>query len=615
MKIIRVLAPLSLFVTPLSANFTLTILHFNDAESHLVSAGDPATDPDSVADDPSNMAAYGGAARFVGALEALRAEADGPVLTISAGDNIIPGPALDASNPGRNPANAEGTDYDALFFAMAKVDASVAGNHDFDMGPDNLAKFASDVQADGGSMKLVSCNLDSSANPKLAPLLAPYAVFDCDGHRVGVVGATTWQLSDLSSPGLVHVIDADDDGTTDIDDTALLVQKNVDELTAQGVDCIILVAHLQSIRNDQALLRKLRGVDVGISGGGHETLSDMNLACVPGSSEPVGAYPLYINADGAPVRDRDGVNVPVVTAGSALRYVGRLRVEFDDSGSVVTAKGGMILVSPFASDKVANARPFPKNELVDAAVVRPVLVFIQSVASRIVAVSRVPLDGLRRNVRAVETNLGDLVADAVLAEAQRQASEYGLKRPAAAVVNGGAIRIDAMIPEGELSGMQIRGILPFTNYVTIVESVNPSLMKAIAERMLASAGRPDGAFGQISGFSVRFDPSAAPGSRVVAITLDDGTRIVDAGAVCPGAPNVSLATLNYLARGGDGYPLATTPSFVTPVQHCDALNRFLEETLGGKVDAAAYPKGGLGRIAACGTAQAEAGKCDRPLPE
>ncbi len=55
---------------------------------------------------------------------------------------------------------------------------------------------------------------------------------------------------------------------------------------------------------------------------------------------------------------------------------------------------------------------------------------------------------------------------------------------------------------------------------------------------------------------VVYDTSLAAGSRVLSITLDDGTVLVANGQVVAGARTVSLATIDFTANGGDGYQFA-----------------------------------------------------------
>src|SRR5688572_12673154 len=123
------------------ADFTLTVLHGNDMESALL----PITGTDG--------GSYGGAARFVELFQQLEQEAleadRGPghagkrgVITLSAGDNFLPGPNLSASE------DSGVANYDAQAFSAAGFDASALGNHDFDLGPDYLADWLGDVSDD-----------------------------------------------------------------------------------------------------------------------------------------------------------------------------------------------------------------------------------------------------------------------------------------------------------------------------------------------------------------------------------------------------------------------------------------------------------------------------------
>ncbi|MEM9288113.1 MAG: bifunctional metallophosphatase/5'-nucleotidase, partial [Pseudomonadota bacterium] len=102
----------------------MTILHNNDGESQLVDAG-------------SGLEQFGGAARFVTLVNQIRTQREGAgnaVLTLSSGDNILPGPEFNASLN-------DGIFYDAQVLNAIGYDAIALGNHDFDFGPDLLADF------------------------------------------------------------------------------------------------------------------------------------------------------------------------------------------------------------------------------------------------------------------------------------------------------------------------------------------------------------------------------------------------------------------------------------------------------------------------------------------
>jgi 5'-nucleotidase, C-terminal domain len=145
--------------------------------------------------------------------------------------------------------------------------------------------------------------------------------------------------------------------------------------------------------------------------------------------------------------------------------------------------------------------------------------------------------------------------------------------------------------------------------VAVVEGIPPEQLKEIMENAVSAVENADGRFAQIAGFTLIWDPNGTPqaldedanvmtaGTRVVEITLDDGTPIVAGGAVVPGAPAVNIATIDFSARGGDQYPFRGAP-FVTfaGVTYQQALSGYIQDDLGGVITATDYPEGGEGRI-------------------
>jgi 5'-nucleotidase len=120
----------------------------------------------------------------------------------------------------------------------------------------------------------------------------------------------------------------------------------------------------------------------------------------------------------------------------------------------------------------------------------------------------------------------------------------------------------------------------------------------------------DGRFPHIAGFTLVYDATLpaqvvdtagnvlTPGLRVREIRLNDGTYIVQNGAVVAGAPSVDMATIDFLARGGDQYPFRSLPFFRLGATYLQALRNYLVGPLGGIITAAQYPEGGEGRITA-----------------
>lgn len=179
--------------------------------------------------------------------------------------------------------------------------------------------------------------------------------------------------------------------------------------------------------------------------------------------------------------------------------------------------------------------------------------------------------------------------------------------------NGGGIRNDAVLRTGPVTVGDTWDIAPFGNTVVVGE-VPREAFRALLEQAVDRAPRAAGHFAQVSGFSLAYDPSAAareidragdcsvvghPGGRVRDVVLDDGTVIVADGEVVPGGP-VTLATVDFLAGGGDCYPLAGIEFTKLGLTDQQALARYISDGLGGVIAADRYPEGGGARITALG---------------
>ncbi len=93
-----------------------------------------------------------------------------------------------------------------------------------------------------------------------------------------------------------------------------------------------------------------------------------------------------------------------------------------------------------------------------------------------------------------------------------------------------------------------------------------------------------------------------PGSRLMEVVLDDGTMIVQNGSVVAG-PELTVATIDFLARGGDQYPFRGDDGDPLPVtsvgvSYQQALSNHIQTALGGLVATVDYPEGGEGRVVA-----------------
>ena len=562
-------------------DFTLTLLHANDLESALL----PVTGADG--------GTYGGADRFVELIQREQQAAGtgrpGPgqagkrgVVTISAGDNFLPGPQLAASEDSGAPI------YDATAFNAAGFDVSILGNHDFDQSPDFLAEWIADLDP---RTAIVSSNLGFQAEPALLARVADGTIVTSHvekvkGEQIGFIGLTTPLLPTITSSR----------GVTVDPDLAGIANAQAEAYEKAGVDKVVLVSHLQDIDNELALAKELSGVDVIVGGGGHELLADpaQGDLLVPNGTAVYGSYPQLPT-------DADGEVVPVVTTAALYTYVGRLVVTFDKDGELLEVHDELskpLRVSAQGPDAVAP------DAAVNEQVVQPVQDHVAALARNVVATTGVTLDGVQNNVRSRETNLGNLVADALLAAGRREAAAAGVTAPIVAFQNGGGIRNSVTLQPGNITELNTYTILSFSNFVAVAPAMPVSTFIAAVERGVGgnlSAPGSDtlgaaGQFLQAAGYSVRYDASRAVGDRVLTLTLDDGTVLVANGEPTNALETISVATNDFTLRNGDGYDFTGVDFTVLPLTYQQALLTYLTGELGGTVTADAYPVGGEGRI-------------------
>jgi len=274
--------------------FKLQIIHASDLE------GGVATPED--------------APRFSAIINGLESEYPEQTLILSSGDNYIPGPfliagadpeldeVLGSAGPGR---------ADIAIMNAVGFEASAFGNHEFDLGTLQVAEvIAADGAYPGTAFPYLSANLDFGTDSNLSGFvvldgqapqpnsIAKSVVIDVNGELIGVVGATTPLLDDISSPGDVAVLPEDPE---DLAALAAEIQPAVDALTSQGINKVILASHFQQIAVEQAIAELLEGVDVIIAGGSNTLLADDSDRLRSGD-EAAGPYPiLTASASGEPI--------------------------------------------------------------------------------------------------------------------------------------------------------------------------------------------------------------------------------------------------------------------------------------------------------------------------
>jgi len=573
----------------------LTVLHIGDQESWLLSA------QGNLRDDPAQaISFYGGVDRLASIIAARKAAAQaagGTAIVLNAGDSFLPGPRLTASFNNLGTAAPDGGQdfYDAIANRAIGIDATTFGNHEFDL--DNTGPVAARFAEVSGTTYL-SINLDFSVTPELANLSAQGKVrgskilTTAGGKKVGVIGVTTPLLPSISSPpaGIMKNWSASSSELQNLQALLPLVQSEIDDLrNNQGVTAIVVMSHLQSSANElNVLIPGLSGVDMVISGGGHELMSDPDDLVINGGVAPsYNTHPVYA-ADGT------GKAVPMVTGHFGNRYVGEVKLNVDDTTGAVTGvlATRMIRVSGAAAD----ADRVNGDPALQTAVIAPVSSFIAALNAEVIGTTATKLNGpthvactptpceYTEGVRNADTGLGNLVADAMRFAGGAEV----------AIQNGGGIRTN-IAAAGNVTTGDTFNVLPFTNLVKTAPAMNAAQLKDLMEHSVAAStpgGSAQGRFAQISGIQVTYDTTrparvstgaaaaqVGTGQRIRRIVMDDGTVLVDNGAVV--SPRIfSFATIDFTANGGDGYPFATNNvvfnNTVNTITYQEALANFIK---------------------------------------
>jgi len=454
----------------------IALLHMNDFHSrHLPIAGNSAACRD-------GAPCYGGSARLAAAVGAGRqaAAAEGRAALLFDGGDQFMGSLFYSHHRGL----AESTVQRALGTA-----AMALGNHEFDNGPDTLARYA-----DAVPFPLLSANLDATAEPLLRDRIRPRMALTLGGARLAIIGLTTPDTANISSPG----------PNLRFTDAAEAATRQIWEAKREGPCTILLLSHM-GLLADRWLAANVAGVDVILGGHSHTLLAN-------GLANAAGPHPVEVGA------------VRIVQAGAHGRYLGRLDLDLDGQGRVLQHGGE---VRELTAD-------LPEDEAVRALVAGLALP-LEELRRRPVARIAAPLDNITCGNAPCE--LGAMVAEsmrAVFPDAQ------------IGWMNGGGIR--AGLPGGTVTWGDVLTTLPFQNSVARMVLRGHAVREAL-ENGLSRLPNPAGRYPQLAGLRFETVAGAPAGSRVGPIEVREGERWVP---LDPARAYV-IATNSFLRAGGDGY--------------------------------------------------------------
>ncbi|MBP9184825.1 MAG: 5'-nucleotidase C-terminal domain-containing protein [Fuscovulum sp.] len=367
------------------------------------------------------------------------------------------------------------------FTNLVPFDLAVPGNHEFDFGPENFFEKMKASTYPWAAINLT--NGDGSAIEGLGGVM----IKEVAGLKVALIPVAQDTSPEVSSTGSLKF-----GPTVDMGIAAAKAARD------EGADIVVGVVQT-NMENDRALMAS-HAFDVILSGDDHTYAT---------------AY--------------DGVTAYVETS-----VDGQLLTPVDLTVEVTVKDDGSREISwtpAFRFIDTATVTPDPET----VAMADALRAKMDQTLDVEIGTLEAPLDSRRNVVRAEESTMGNLIADAM-----RAATGADI-----AIMNGGGIRGDTTYDAGrKLTRRDILTELPFGN-VTVVTELPGSQVLLALENGVSQVEKGAGRFAQVSGLSYAFDASAEPGARV--------SEVMVGGAALEADKVYKVAVNDYILGGGDGY--------------------------------------------------------------
>ncbi|KAF8840285.1 5'-nucleotidase [Paxillus ammoniavirescens] len=410
------------------------------------------------------------------------------------------------------------------------VDVACYGNHDFDFGEDVLLKLSQSC-----SFPWLLANA-VHADGRLLATAKEYLVLEKKGYKIGFFG-----LAGTDWPSNCPYLPAD---CTILDPIPVAHRVSHTLRSAHRVDIVIAITHMR--HEEDFLLAKSCQQQVDLVLGGH----DHDLAVH-------GASLMMIN-------DAFEGNVKVIKSGTDFR-------NYSDIKMVVYRKNGIAVIERIRVNQMRDISL--ANDIPDDGGIHEILVQLQTnIAAGVdkpLFYTAVPLEGRTSVIRTEETNIGNMVADAVRAYYNADI----------AFINSGSLRCDRIIEAGVVTVKDLIGAvagrrdhlmlsgcycLTPRRQLDVVPFDNTFVVKRLPGRTVAAALENaacdiiDGRFLQVSGITFSIDSHQPSGSRIHAVHLAP-THSYKA-KVSPehkvllhDDKEYTVAMVAFIAEGFDGY--------------------------------------------------------------
>ncbi|HUP10039.1 MAG TPA: bifunctional UDP-sugar hydrolase/5'-nucleotidase [Caldimonas sp.] len=522
---------------------TFTILHTNDMHSNFIGMG-PASDytPLTINDDNTT----GGYARIAALLTARRRvrASEGPVLVLDAGDFSM-GTAFAAAS----------REIGAELQVMAHMgyDATTFGNHEFDLGPDGLARAIGVASRAGRIPAVLSANTDFAASDaalaglrklSAAGVIRRHLVIERGGIRFGLFGVLGKEAQIYTSGGAVKFRDP-------VESAREVVQLLRE---TEKVDVVIALSHGGVIRGSDG--RFTAGEDVALA----QAVPDIDLV-IGGHSHTELREPIIVNG-----------RTPVVQTGKEGKNVGELVISIDGDRLTVESYRLHPIDDRIPGDRAINDRVDHFKKGVTAAVF----------ASRGYSVDQ----PLAITPEDLPNTFTDIAGGTILANHVTDAFRKATQADIGFTVNGMMRAPLARGKTGVVTVYDVFAVAPLG--AGIVDSTAGSALvtgyfsgrelKNILEFFLVdNPAHPGEYFPRASGMRFRYDPSRPAFDVVTAIELGDldrGYKAIDIsgnddtrlysltcplmlGVILVAIPKYTKGKLALAAKKKDGQPLVS----------------------------------------------------------
>ena len=388
-------------------------------------------------------------------------------------------------------------------------DAVAIGNHEFDWGVDVLIERVQDAD-----FAMLGANIYLKGTNRHPDWVRPWTIVEKEGVRIGFIGLTTPSTPVVARPALV--------ADFDFRSIADALDRYIPVVRAEGVDFVVAVMH--------------EGAFCELGGGG-AICEGPALDALAATTE---RFDYAVTGHTHSRVETEIGGVPVIQSYANTTAYGLGRIDRSPDGVVSARRIG---IRQAWADEIA---PDPEVERLVAAYRAEIADLVDQVIVTLPEALAAPRDG--------DFPLGRIVADA-----QRHASGADI-----ALMNNGGIR--RRLPAGPVTYSDLFELQPFNNLL-----VRHTMSGAQLRRTLEHSVRDGDVDLHASGITVRYDPAADYGERILSVTLDDGSPLRPDG-------DYVVAANDFIATGGGGYTTFAEAALIEPLAVADleALVAYLQ---------------------------------------